>query len=159
MNATAPAAPAFTRPSLLEALQSRGIRLTAQRRVLIEIIQEARTHLDAASLLQLARKRDTSVDRATVYRTLELLKKERLIDELDLMHLHGEKHYYEVRTEQEHLHLACFGCGKIQEVSNAVFQRLKQEVTRQVGFNIQVARLEMGGLCQDCAEKSTRPAR
>jgi Fur family ferric uptake transcriptional regulator len=127
--------------------------------VLIEIIQEARTHLDAASLLALARKRDASVDRATVYRTLELLKKEQLIDELDLMHLHGEKHYYEVRTEQEHLHLACFGCGKIQEVSNAAFQRLKQDVTRQAGFDIQVARLEIGGLCRECAAKTERSVR
>jgi Fur family ferric uptake transcriptional regulator len=148
------ATPAFVRRSLLQAVQARGIRLTAQRRVLVEIIQDARAHLDAASLLALAKQRDVHIDRATVYRTIELLKKEQLIDELDLMHLNGEKHYYEARTEREHLHLACFGCGKIQELANGIFERLKDDVTRQSGFDIQVTRLEMGGYCRQCAAKA-----
>jgi hypothetical protein len=63
-----------------------------------------------AALLALAREREPSIDRATVYRTIELLKKFRLVDDLDLMHLEGEKHYYEVKTRQDHLHLACMGC-------------------------------------------------
>jgi Fur family ferric uptake transcriptional regulator len=96
-------------------VEARGIRLTAQRRALIETIQETTTHLDAESLLKLARIRDPNIDRATVYRTIELLKRLGMIDELDLMHLNGEKHYYEVKTEKDHLHLACFDCGKIQE--------------------------------------------
>src|SRR5271168_1285237 len=45
------------RRSLLDGLTSKGIRLTPQRRALIEVIQESREHLDAGSLLELARKR------------------------------------------------------------------------------------------------------
>src|SRR6185295_13827294 len=104
----------FERRSLLDELTSRGVRITAQRRVLAEVIQAASEHLDAESLLRLARQRDPEIDRATVYRTLELLKKLRLIDELDLMHINGEKHYYEVKTRQDHIHLACFQCGRIE---------------------------------------------
>lgn len=151
-------APALARRSLLEEARRRGIRMTAQRRVLIEIIQGASRHLDAAALLALARQRDARVDRATVYRTLELLKKQQLIDELDLMHLNGEKHYYEARTERDHLHLACFGCGRIQELANSIFERLKNEVSRQSGFAIHVTRLEMGGYCRLCAAKARREA-
>ncbi len=148
--------PAFARRSLLEAVQARGIRLTAQRKVLVEIIQQAQNHLDAASLLALAKQRDARIDRATVYRTIELLKKLQLIDELDLMHLNGEKHYYEARTEREHLHLACFGCGKIHELANGIYERLKGEVARESGFEIQVTRLEMGGYCRECAAKARK---
>jgi Fur family ferric uptake transcriptional regulator len=154
--------PRFERRSLLDAVRARGIRLTTQRKVLVEIIQDAPVHLDAAALLELARKRDIRIDRATVYRTIELLKKQQLIDELDLMHLNGEKHYYEARTEREHLHLACFGCGRIQELANGIFERLKTEVARQSGFEIQVTRLEMGGLCRHCAARprtAAMPAR
>jgi Fur family ferric uptake transcriptional regulator len=143
--------PRFERRSLLDAVQARGIRLTAQRRVLVEIIQNAAGHLDAATLLALARQRDVRIDRATVYRTIDLLKKQQLIDELDLMHLNGEKHYYEARTEREHLHLACFGCGRIVELANGIFERLRTEVARESGFKIQVTRLEMGGYCRHCA--------
>ncbi len=91
-------------------------------------------HLDAASLLSRARQRDPKIDRATVYRTLELLKRLGLIDELDLMHLNGEKHYYEVKTQKDHLHLACFRCGEIEEFDSPTFQRLKREIARTKRF-------------------------
>jgi Fe2+ or Zn2+ uptake regulation protein len=138
------------RRSLVHELTSRGVRMTQQRRALIETIQAADGHLDAASLLAEARKRDTRIDRATVYRTLELLKKLRLVDELDLMHLNGEKHFYEVKTNVDHVHLACFECGAIEEFTSPVFERLKSEIARQNGFHIRMIRLEVGGRCSKC---------
>lgn len=143
--------PTLERRSLLQELAAQGIRLTAQRKVLIDIIQKAESHLDAAALLDLARKQDAQIDRATVYRTLELLKKLRLIDELDLMHLTGEKHFYEAKTTVDHMHLACLDCGRIEEFTSPLFERLKSEISRQRGFQIRVARLEVGGLCQACS--------
>src|ERR1700683_3474954 len=125
------------RCELLNEVETKGVRLTSQRRALIETIQQADAHLDAASLLSRARQRDARIDRATVYRTLELLKRLGLIDELDLMHLNGEKHYYEVRTRKDHLHLACFGCGSVVEFETATFQRLKREIARENEFEIQ----------------------
>jgi Fur family transcriptional regulator, ferric uptake regulator len=139
------------RCDLLNEVGTRGVRLTPQRRALIETIQQAEAHLDAATLLARARERDPKIDRATVYRTLELLKRLGLIDELDLMHLNGEKHYYEVKTQKDHLHLACFRCGKIEEFDSPTFQRLKREIAAQNDFEIQVMRLEVGGLCGQCA--------
>jgi Fur family transcriptional regulator, ferric uptake regulator len=140
------------RRDLLHELEAKGVRLTAQRRALVETIQRADSHLDAAALLARARERDPNIDRATVYRTLELLKRLGLIDELDLMHLDGEKHYYEVKTQKDHLHLACFQCGKIEEFDSPTFQRLKREIAAENGFQIQVMRLEVGGLCSACAK-------
>src|SRR5580693_4388045 len=134
------------RYDLLNEVEAQGVRLTAQRRALIETIQEATSHLDAISLLELARKRDPNIDRATVYRTLELLKRLGMIDELDLMHLNGEKHYYEVKTQKDHLHLACFRCGEIEEFSSPTFDRMKQEISEKNNFEVQVMRLEVGGL-------------
>jgi Fur family ferric uptake transcriptional regulator len=138
------------RRSLLQELILRGIRITDQRKILIETIQTADRHLDAATLLELARQRDKEINRATVYRTIELLKKLRLIDELDLMHLNGEKHFYEAKTEIDHIHLACFECGKIEEFTTPLFEQLKAEISRQKGFHIRVTRLEVGGRCSQC---------
>jgi Fur family ferric uptake transcriptional regulator len=140
------------RRSLIEEFSGKGLRLTAQRRMLLEIIQSAEGHLDAAALLREARERDVSIDRATVYRTLELLKNLRLVDELDLMHLNGEKHYYEMRTGQGHIHLACYECGKIEEFMSPLFEQLKQEIERKLGFKISVVRMEAGGRCHDCVK-------
>jgi Fur family ferric uptake transcriptional regulator len=144
------------RHDLLNEVEAQGIRLTAQRRALIETIQHAEQHLDAASLLELARRRDPNINLATVYRTIDLLKRLGMIDELDLMHLNGEKHYYEVKTQKDHLHLACFKCGEIEEFVSPTFERLKREIAATNDFEIQVIRLEVGGLCSVCAAREKK---
>jgi Fur family ferric uptake transcriptional regulator len=138
----------------MEELASKGVRLTAQRRALIETMQEAEEHLDAASLLALARRREPDLDRATVYRTIEKLKQLGLIDELDLMHLNGEKHYYEVKPRRDHVHLACYQCGRIEEFNSALFEQLKNQVAKQLGFEVRVTRLEIGGRCNACQRRN-----
>jgi Fur family ferric uptake transcriptional regulator len=134
-------------------LVARGMRMTTQRKTLIQTIQEADGHLDAAELLNLARRRDPHIDRATVYRTLNVLKRLRLVDELDLMHLHGEKHYYEAKTTKDHMHLTCIKCGKVEELMIPTFERLKRQLAQESGFEIRVTRLEAGGLCRKCREQ------
>ena len=140
----------ITRPSLMKELAARGVRLTAQRRLLVGIIQDSPRHLDAATLLEIARKQDPDINRATVYRTIALLKERGLIDELDLMHIEGEKHYYEAKTNRDHCHMACFRCGAIMEYASSSFEKLKKEMADQSGFQIRVVRLEVGGLCKRC---------
>lgn len=146
----------ITRPSLMEELVARGVRITAQRRLLVGIIQDASRHLDAAALLRLAKEQDPDIDRATVYRTIALLKDRGLIDELDLMHIEGEKHYYEAKTSRDHCHMACFRCGAVVEYTSSTFEKLKEEMAKQGGFQIRVVRLEVGGLCQRCSRTSSR---
>ncbi|MGO9403286.1 MAG: Fur family transcriptional regulator [Terriglobales bacterium] len=141
---------AITRPSLMKELAARRIRITAQRRLLVGIIQSSPRHLDAAMLLELARKQDPDIDRATVYRTLALLKNRGLIDELDLMHIEGEKHFYEAKTNRDHCHMACFRCGAIMEYASSSFEKLKKEMIKESGFQIRVMRLEAGGFCKRC---------
>jgi Fur family transcriptional regulator, ferric uptake regulator len=144
------------RPSLLDALVAKGFRATSQRKVLLETIQTAEGRLNAANLLHLARQRDPHVDRATVYRTLDLLKRLRLVDELDLMHPSGEKHHYEMRGARDHVHLACFSCGAIKEFVSPFIDRLKRQIARQNGFDIRVIRLEIGGRCRDCRAAASK---
>jgi Fur family ferric uptake transcriptional regulator len=134
----------------MKKLAERGVRITAQRRLLVGIIQDSPRHLDAAGLLEMARKRDGAIDRATVYRTIALLKGHGLIDELDLMHIEGEKHYYEAKTSRDHCHMACFRCGAIMEYTSSSFEKLKEEMAAQSGFQIRVVRLEVGGVCERC---------
>jgi Fur family ferric uptake transcriptional regulator len=146
---------AISRPSLMKELAARGVRMTAQRRLLVGIIQDSPRHLDAARLLEIARKQDPDIDRATVYRTLALLKNRGLIDELDLMHIEGEKHYYEAKTNRDHCHMACFRCGAIMEYASSSFEKLKKEMVKQSGFQIRVVRLEVGGFCKRCQKGPT----
>jgi Fur family transcriptional regulator, ferric uptake regulator len=135
---------------LQSQLAGRGIRLTAPRRAILSVIETATKHLDASQILRRARTVDASVNRSTVYRTLDLLKRQGLIDELDLMHLNGEGHYYERKLGRDHIHMACLRCGKITEFVSKTFESLKKQLQRDCRFHIIVARLEVGGYCPAC---------
>ena len=132
------------------SLKTRGIRVTRQRRILLDLIDRAGSHLDADQLYELAKKQDPKLNRVTVYRTLKMLKQGQLVDELDLMHVEGDQHYYETRSKQEHAHIVCLGCGKIEEFYGEPLHRLRKQIESHLGFQILVARTEVGGYCSHC---------
>ena len=143
-------------PGRLQAeLTSRGVRMTHQRRTILSVVETAKQHLDASQILRRAHKLDRQVNRVTVYRTLALLKRHGLVDELDLMHMQGEKHYYERRPQRDHIHMACLRCGGIMEFESDLFDRLKGQIQRDCQFHILVSRLEVGGYCARC--RASRP--
>jgi Fur family ferric uptake transcriptional regulator len=131
-------------------LRKHGIRLTRQRELLFDIIHNSHRHLNADQLFELAQERDKKINRVTVYRTLKVLKQEGLIDELDLMHVDGDQHYYETRLKRPHAHIVCLKCGVVQEYFGDPLAEMKQHVEKDFGFKIEVARTEIGGYCADC---------
>src|ERR1700683_612898 len=132
------------------ALEGRGVRLTRQRRILLEVMDQAERHLTADSILERAQKIDPRVHRVTVYRTLEMLKRHGLLDELDLLHIHGHGHYYESHGPRDHIHVACLRCGKVREVESDLFEQLKRQIEKDTGIKITVSRAEIGGYCESC---------
>jgi Fur family ferric uptake transcriptional regulator len=133
-----------------DSLQQRGMRLTRQRKILLDLIDQSGQHLDADRLYQLAREKDPKLNRVTVYRTLKLLKEGGLVDELDLMHHDGDQHYYETRLKQEHAHVICLRCGKIEEFFGDLLQEMRDQIESHFGFKIVLARTEVGGYCSHC---------
>ena len=140
------------------SLRERGVRLTRQRRILLDLIDHSGLHLDAESLYQMAREQDPKLNRVTVYRTLKMLKDGGLVDELDLAHLEGEKHYYETRLKKEHAHIICLRCGRVEEFFGEPLEDLRSQVSRQMGFEIVFARTEVGGYCSHCQVLRAREA-
>lgn len=149
VSATAAAAPSLA-PGMKDSLKQQGVRLTRQRQILLDLIDESGKHLDAESLYELAQKKDPKLNRVTVYRTLKLLKQGGLVDELDLMHYGGDQHYYETRLKQEHAHVICLRCGKVEEFFGEPLQKLRRQVESHFGFQILIARTEIGGYCSHC---------
>lgn len=133
-----------------QTLQKRGIRLTRQRQLLLDLIEKSGEHLDAETLYKLANARDPKLNRVTVYRTIKMLKEGGLVDELDLMHFGGDQHYYETRKKQEHAHVICLRCGRVEEFYGDPLARLRRQVEATFGFQILIARTEIGGYCSHC---------
>jgi len=139
-----------------QALQMKGHLLTAQRRLLLELIHDCEGHVDAKELYQRARARDESIGPATVYRSLNLFKQLGLVDERRLGRM---RCYYEIKQSRQHQHLLCQGCGKVIEFQNPHFQRLIKTVQREHGFKITKAELYLEGYCPNCGDKEKRDCR
>lgn len=147
---------ARTDESLVDRMKAKGLRLTGQRKVLADLLEHADEHLDAESVYQRAKEKDPAIHRATVYRTLNKLKKLGLVDELDLMHVSGERHYYEIRPRTLHIHLVCTVCKGVEEPSETFWDDLKRRVRSDNGFLPEVVRIEMAGVCASCQRKRSR---
>ena len=146
-------------PALTDRMKAVGMRLTGPRRVLADLLERAEKHLDAEEVYQRARALDPGIHRATVYRTLNRLKKLGLVDELDLMHVSGERHYYEIRPSTLHIHLVCTVCKGVDEPGEHFWDDLKCRVEHDNGFRPEVVRIEMAGVCAACQRKRARGVR
>ncbi len=139
---------------LREECKNKGLRLTRQRAVIIDLLDSAEGHLDARELLEAARLQIPDIDKTTVYRTIRKLRLLGLIDELDLLHFQHEGHFYEPLRGKMHLHAVCLGCGLVLEPQPESWQTVEHEVEESTGFSITMARVEMGGYCPRCRKKS-----
>ncbi len=149
---------AETTGKIQQAVSARGIRMTRQRRVILQVMDDAEQHLDVDQILERAQKIDSGVHLVTVYRTIDLLKKQGLIDELDLLHLRGDRHYYETHGPRDHIHVACLRCGKVREFESRLYEQLKEQIARDFHMKVTVSRTEVGGYCAECLQKrSARP--
>ncbi|MFV0337749.1 MAG: Fur family transcriptional regulator [Chthoniobacterales bacterium] len=115
-------------------LQERGMRRTAQRDAIIKAAFSTKEHFSAEALLDMAKRIDISVSRATVYRTLPLLVESGLLRELDLG---GETKVYDPNFIEHptHNHLICMDCEKIVEFEDTNMELLENCITRRLGFS------------------------
>lgn len=133
-----------------QILNSSSQRKTAQRTLLLELLQKSDRHLDAVELYHRARKKSPRISLSTVYRNLQLFKKIGLIEE---HHFIEEHHHYEVKSGTEHQHLLCIECGRVVEFACPMSPELKREIGKRHDFDIIGVEVHMTGLCSTCRKK------
>ena len=136
-----------------EALRRDGRRMTAQRSLLLRIIEEADEHLDAEAIHRRARERGLHISLSTVYRTLKVLTAMGMLREL---HFDEEHHHFE-RALGEHYHLCCLKCGEVTEYWPADGGARLHQMAERCAFEIVTARLELQGLCKRCRRGRAAP--
>lgn len=137
-----------------EYLQSRGKRITHQRRVLVAHVFERHEHFDADDLVaELSRASDDRVSRPTVYRTLRELVDAGLLRQ---MNLQGRAVYEHDYGYPQHDHLFCESCNKLIEFQSDEFKKLRDSVAREHGFRVTGHKLIISGKCDECASRGRR---
>jgi Fur family ferric uptake transcriptional regulator len=138
-------------------LQSKGKRITQQRRILIDYVFQRHDHFDAEELiLNLAKRPEgAKVSRPTVYRTLNELVDAGL---LRRMNLGGRGVYEHDYGYPQHDHLHCTRCDKLIEFQSAELKQLREAVGLEHDFRVTGHRLIISGFCKDCSQKRHRPS-
>lgn len=129
-----------------EQLRNSGYRLTPQRQIILEVLQDLGGHLTASQIYEQVQHRVSAVDRATVYRTLNLFQ------ELQIVHSSriGGQVFYELTGEEPHHHLVCSECGAIQRLDDHHFAHLVDHLLKEHNFVAHMSHLTIPGLCHTC---------
>ncbi|MEK7354552.1 MAG: transcriptional repressor [Chloroflexota bacterium] len=130
-------------------LNTAGLRNTAQRALIMDIIRNGRGHLDADEVHRQAKRKQPRLSLSTVYRTLQKLKALGLIEEL---HFDEAHHHYEIKPPTEHHHLLCLGCGKVIEFKYPLARLVKKNAIEAKDFEITGSEVRMTGYCAGCQE-------
>ena len=132
----------------MEFLGQKNLRLTSQRQAIIDTVLGTEEHFTAEQLLDWSRRRDRSVSRATVYRTLTLLTESGLVREMDF----GKHHkFYDPNylDHPNHSHIICQDCDRIVEFDSEKIERLENEISHKLGFELKTQRLQITARCQE----------
>lgn len=147
--------PRVDRGALLDGfrryLRDHGLPVTQQRQAVAEAVLFAAGHSSALDIEQAARDRGVAVGKATVYRTLELLKDAGIVHEHDFGE--GFKRYEPRTGRNAHEHLICTVCGKVIEFSSERLDRMNALIAEEHGFRPHHHRLEIYGVCHDCQRR------
>jgi Fur family ferric uptake transcriptional regulator len=133
--------------SLAQVLRERGLRLTAQRQLVLEAVHEL-GHATPDQVHLAVSRTAAGVNISTVYRTLELLEGLGLVRHTHLSH--GAPTYHAASTD-EHVHLVCRSCGRIEEVGPAMLDGVAAKLAAERGFRIDVGHVSLFGTCKECA--------
>lgn len=137
--------------SLAEALRARGLRMTAQRQLVLEAVRKL-GHATPEQVHQSVCRTAAGVNITTVYRTLELLEELNLVHHTHLSH--GAPTYHS-GAEHSHLHLVCHRCGTVDEVPPVVLTDLAGRLEHDRGFLVDLGHVALFGVCRDCSGDRT----
>lgn len=130
-------------------LREQGLPITQQRAAVAEVVFGTGEHLSVDDLERELRRRGERIGKATIYRTLDLLVRSRLVEEHDFGE--GFKRYeHRLSRQPVHEHLVCLECGKVMEFQSPEIEAVEDRVRSEFGFVPARHRLEVYGLCREC---------
>lgn len=135
---------------LINKLKSNSCKITPQRIAVYQTLKETTDHPNAETVFKKLYPTYPTMSLATVYKSLELFSKLGLIQVINI----GENSFrYDAKTE-EHQHIICTKCSKIQDLNSNIFEDLSTKVQDASSFKIEKQQLCFYGVCSDCMRKN-----
>lgn len=137
---------------IISTLKERGYKITRQRKAVLEALTEANGHLSPQEVHERVQREQPPVGLATVYRTIEVLKKLGVVCELSTP---KSGCTYTIGATGHHHHLICSDCGTVVDFTTDSLKDLEQRLVLESGFAIESHVLEFTGLCPGCRSGGT----
>lgn len=131
---------------LIASLKERDFRLTPQRIELVRLVAISEGHPSANQLYERIKEKFPTMSRATVYKTLALLKEVNQVFEIDLR----EDSHYDGNRPEPHPHLICMKCNQIVDGELALNEELIRKLEQESGYTILRPQISLYGLCPNC---------
>jgi Fur family ferric uptake transcriptional regulator len=131
-----------------EFLSRRKLKMTPQRRLILDAFLAAEGHLASEELYEMVKRQDKSIGQATVYRTLKLFSESGLAKEVHFGD--GVTRYERKYGAGHHDHLICERCGVNVEVLDERIEALQEDLAKRHGFELTGHKMYLYGICSRC---------
>ena len=131
-------------------LKEKGLKLTPQRKLILDVIHDASEHLTGEEIVNTVQSRMPGVHKSTIYRTLDLLANLGSVYKSEL----DDKFIYHHAEEGHHHHLICLSCGKTIDCNENLFVPVERTLAQKYGFHVDFKHVVMNGLCRECQSKT-----
>jgi len=129
--------------SIIKRCEAMGLRMTGQRRIIAQVIQDSDDHPDVEELFSRASALDSGISIATVYRTVKLFEEADILDKLEF----GDgRARYEDATRDHHDHLIDMNSGEVIEFVDPELEDLQEKIAQKLGYELRGHRLELYGV-------------
>jgi Fur family peroxide stress response transcriptional regulator len=137
--------------SIIEALRKKGYRATSQRIAICRFALDNHEHPSAQRIYREVKRLHPTVSLATVYKTLQVLRELRLVQELPFPQ--GETRFDSNVTP--HFNVICLQCGQVSDMNDRVTREVVAKAASKARFTITGQRLDIYGICERCLRRRT----
>ena len=135
-----------------DLLKEKSLRMTTQRKVILEELRKIHTHPSADEIYEVVRLRLPRISLGTVYRNLEVLSELGKVQKLELS---GSLKRFDWDTNK-HYHIRCLRCNRVEDAPIAPLKQLEDKLYEATVFEIIGYNLEFTGLCPECSREESR---
>ena len=137
-------------PKVVDRLRAESRKLTGPRRAIIAALEEQSHPL---TIREIHSAIGTECDLATIYRSMHLLEKMRLVQRFDFGDAVARYELVRHEDHEHHHHLICTDCSKVVEIEDCFSEELERRIASGNGFAQITHKLEFFGVCPACQAK------
>jgi Fur family ferric uptake transcriptional regulator len=139
----------------VERLRPAGGKRSGKRDLIVNVFLRQDGHLSADDLVDVMRREDHKISRATVYRTLQWMLEAGIARKVDFGD--GRFRFEHSYRQPRHFHLICQRCNRSSEFLSSDIETLVEEVAEARGFSIRQSVVQLHGTCEECRTGRRRP--